>query len=96
MNYSAAKAGVIGFSKALAKECASKGITVNVIAPGYIQTAMVAKIPEEVLDKIVQNIPVKRLGQPHEIARAVGFLASSDAGFITGETISINGGQNMI
>ncbi|NDB82820.1 MAG: SDR family oxidoreductase [Alphaproteobacteria bacterium] len=95
-NYSAAKAGVIGFSKALARESASKGITVNVIAPGYIETEMVAKVPREILEKIVNNIPVKRLGTPSEIARAVNFLVSSDAGFITGETISINGGQNMV
>ncbi len=95
-NYSAAKAGVIGFSKALARESASKGITVNVIAPGYIETEMVAKVPKEMLEKIVYNIPVKRLGAPYEIARAVNFLVSSDAGFITGETISINGGQNML
>ncbi|MDX1924002.1 MAG: SDR family oxidoreductase [Rickettsiaceae bacterium] len=95
-NYSAAKAGVIGFSKALARESAAKGITVNVIAPGYIETEMVAKVPKEVLDQIIHNIPVKRLGSPEEIARAVVFLASRDAGFITGETISINGGQNML
>ncbi|MDX1916635.1 MAG: SDR family oxidoreductase [Rickettsiaceae bacterium] len=94
-NYSAAKAGVIGFSKALARESASKGITVNVIAPGYIETEMVAKVPKETLEKIINNIPVRRLGNPSEIARAVNFLVSNDAGFITGETMSINGGQNM-
>ncbi len=95
-NYSAAKAGLIGFSKALARESAAKGITVNSIAPGYINTEMVAKVSPEVLDKIISNIPIKRLGEASEIARAVLFLASKDAGFITGETISVNGGQNMI
>jgi acetoacetyl-CoA reductase len=95
-NYSAAKAGIIGFSKALARETASKRITVNAIAPGYINTEMVAKVPQEVLDKIVNQIPVKRLGEAHEIARAVLFLTSKEAGFITGETLSINGGQYMI
>jgi acetoacetyl-CoA reductase len=95
-NYSAAKAGLIGFSKALARESAAKGITVNSIAPGYINTEMVAKVPEEVLNKIIANIPVKRLGEATEIARAVLFLASEEAGFITGETLSINGGQYMI
>jgi acetoacetyl-CoA reductase len=95
-NYSAAKAGLIGFSKALAQESAAKGITVNTIAPGYINTEMVAQVPAEVLSKIVGNIPVKRLGEAHEIARAVLFLTSKDAGFITGETLSVNGGQYMI
>jgi len=94
-NYSAAKAGIIGFSKALAREVASKNITVNVIAPGYIATEMVTKISKEVLDRIISQIPVKRLGKPEEIARAVNFLVSDDAGFITGETISINGGHYM-
>lgn len=95
-NYSAAKAGIIGFSKALARETASKNITVNVIAPGYIETEMVAKVPEEVMKKIIDQIPVRRLGQPDEIARAVSFLVSSESGFITGETMSINGGHNMV
>lgn len=94
-NYSAAKAGVIGFSKALARETASKNITVNVVAPGYIATDMVANVPAEVLDKIIEKIPVKRLGTPEEIARVVAFLVSEDSGFITGETMSINGGHNM-
>lgn len=94
-NYSAAKAGVIGFSKALARETASKNITVNVVAPGYIATDMVANVPAEILDKIIEKIPVKRLGTPEEIARAVAFLVSEDSGFITGETMSINGGHNM-
>lgn len=95
VNYSAAKAGVIGFTKALARESANKGITVNTIAPGYIETDMVKAVPEKVLDSIVAKIPVGRLGQPSEIARAVCFLAADEAGFITGETLSINGGQHM-
>lgn len=95
-NYSAAKAGIIGFTKALARETASKNITVNCIAPGYIATEMVGAVPKDVLAKIVNSIPKKRLGQPEEIARAVAFLVDENAGFITGETISINGGHNMI
>ncbi|AAU03581.1 SDR family oxidoreductase [Rickettsia typhi] len=95
-NYSAAKAGIIGFTKALARETASKNITVNCIAPGYIATEMVSAIPKDILTKIVNSIPKKRLGQPEEIARAVAFLVDENAGFITGETISINGGHNMI
>lgn len=96
-NYSAAKAGDIGFSKALAQEGARKGITVNVVCPGYIGTEMVRAVPEEVLNKsILPHIPVNRLGEPEEIARCVVFLASDDAGFITGSTISANGGQYMI
>lgn len=94
-NYSAAKAGVIGFTKALARESAAKGVTVNSIAPGYTITEMVNKIPAQVLDEIIASIPIGRLGKPSEIARAVLFLADRDAGFITGETISINGGHNM-
>ena len=95
-NYSAAKAGVIGFAKALAQENASKGITVNVIAPGYIATEMVKAVPAEVLNsKIIPQIPVGRLGEAEEIARAVLFLASDEGGFITGSTLSINGGQYM-
>lgn len=94
-NYSAAKAGVFGFTKALAKETASKGITVNAVAPGYIETDMVRAVAPEVLEKIVSGIPVGRLGQPQEIARAVCFLVADQAGFITGETMSINGGQYM-
>lgn len=94
-NYSAAKAGVIGFSKALARESANKGVTVNTIAPGYIETDMVKAVPQPVLDKIIEKIPVGRLGQPAEIARAVCFLAADESGFITGETLSINGGQHM-
>ena len=92
-NYSAAKAGVIGFSKALAQETANKGITVNVVAPGYIDTEMVAGVPPQVLEKIVAGIPVGRLGRAEEIAACVAFLARDDASFITGATITANGGQ---
>ena len=94
-NYSAAKAGIIGFTKALARESASKNITVNAIAPGYVMTDMVSKIPEDILNKIIGLIPMARLGKPEDIARAVAFLTSEDASYITGETISINGGHNM-
>ena len=95
-NYSAAKAGLIGFSKAVAQENAAKGITVNVVAPGYIGTEMVRAVPEEVLkSKILPLIPVGRLGEPEEVARCVVFLASDAAGFITGSTLSANGGQYM-
>ena len=95
-NYSAAKAGVIGFTKAVAQENAFKGITVNAIAPGYIGTKMVRAVPQEVLDrKIIPQIPVGRLGDPEEIARCVLFLASDDSGFITGSTLTANGGQYM-
>jgi acetoacetyl-CoA reductase len=96
VNYSASKAGDIGFTKALAQENAGKGVTVNVICPGYIATEMVMAVPKEVVEKsILPHIPVRRLGQPEEIARCVVFLASDDAGFITGSTISANGGQYM-
>ena len=96
VNYSASKAGDLGFTKALAQENANKGITVNAICPGYIATEMVMAVPKEVLDKsILPQIPVRRLGQPEEIARCVLFLASDDAGFITGSTLSANGGQYM-
>ncbi|MFO1242109.1 MAG: acetoacetyl-CoA reductase [Rickettsiales bacterium] len=94
-NYTAAKAGVLGFTKALARETAAKGITVNSIAPGYITTDMTAGVPDEVLKKIISGIPVGRMGEPEEIARAVLFLVADEAGFITGETLSINGGQFM-
>ena len=95
-NYSAAKAGDIGFTKALAQENASKGVTVNVICPGYIATEMVKAVPKEVVEKsILPQIPVRRLGEPEEIARCVAFLASDDAGFITGSTLTANGGQYM-
>lgn len=94
-NYSAAKAGILGFTKALARESAAKGITVNAIAPGYIATEMVAAVSPEIIQKIVDRIPVKRLGKVEEIARSVLFLASDNSGFITGETLSINGGDFM-
>jgi acetoacetyl-CoA reductase len=94
VNYSAAKSGDIGFTKALAQEGAAKGITVNVICPGYIGTEMVRAVPEKVLnERIIPQIPVGRLGEPEEIARCVVFLASDDAGFITGSTLTANGGQ---
>ena len=96
-NYSAAKAGDLGITKALAQEGAAKGITVNAICPGYIGTEMVCAIPEKVLnERIIPQIPVGRLGEPEEIARIVVFLASDDAGFITGSTISANGGQFFV
>lgn len=95
VNYSAAKAGVIGFTKALAQETARKGITVNCVAPGYIDTDMVAAVPQNVLDQIIAGIPVNRLGTAGEIGKAVAFLCSEDAGFITGATLSANGGQYM-
>ncbi len=95
VNYAAAKSGIHGFTKALAQEGAAKGITVNAIAPGYIATEMVRAVPENVLEKIVATIPVGRLGEASEIARAVEFLVADDAGFITGSTLSINGGQHM-
>lgn len=92
-NYSAAKAGMIGFTRALAQEGAFKGVTVNAIAPGYIATEMVGAMPENVLEKIVAQIPVGRLGEAEEIARCVNFLAGDDAGFITGTVMTANGGQ---
>ncbi len=95
VNYAAAKSGIHGFTKALAQEGAKKGVTVNAIAPGYIDTDMVAAVPEPVLEKIVAKIPVGRLGHAEEIARGVAFLCSEDAGFVTGSTMSINGGQHM-
>ncbi len=96
-NYSAAKAGDIGFTKALAQEGARKGITVNAICPGYIGTEMVLAVPEDVLNKaILPHIPVNRLGEPEEIARCVVFLASDESGFITGSTLTANGGQYMV
>jgi acetoacetyl-CoA reductase len=97
VNYSAAKAGDLGFTKALAQECANKGITVNALCPGYIGTEMVRAIDEKVLnERIIPQIPVGRLGEPEEIARCVVFLAADDAGFITGATISANGGQFFV
>ncbi len=95
VNYAAAKSGIHGFTKALAQEGAGVGITVNAIAPGYIDTDMVRAVPADVLEKIVAKIPVKRLGKAEEIARGVVFLVADEAGFITGSTLSINGGQHM-
>jgi acetoacetyl-CoA reductase len=95
VNYAAAKSGIHGFTKALAQEGAKFGITVNAVAPGYIDTDMVAAVPAEVLSKIVAKIPVGRLGQASEIARGVAFLCSEEGGFVTGSTLSINGGQHM-
>ncbi|MBB6228925.1 acetoacetyl-CoA reductase [Polymorphobacter multimanifer] len=95
VNYAAAKSGIHGFTKALAQEGARFGITVNAIAPGYIDTDMVAAVPADVLEKIVAKIPAGRLGQAQEIARGVAFLCADDAGFVTGSTLSINGGQHM-
>lgn len=95
-NYAAAKAGVHGFTKALALEVANKGITVNTVSPGYLRTKMVMKVPKEVLDtKILPEIPVGRLGEPDEIASLIVYLCSDDAGFLTGANIAINGGQHM-
>jgi len=95
VNYAAAKSGSHGFTKALAQDGARFGITVNALAPGYVDTDMVAAVPADVLEKIVAKIPAGRLGQAHEIARGVAFLCAEDAGFITGSTMSINGGQHM-
>lgn len=94
-NYSAAKAGIHGFTKALAQEVASKNITVNTISPGYVRTSMLECVPEDVLNEIIKNIPVGRLAEPMEVAKLVGFLAASDAAFITGANFAINGGQHM-
>ena len=95
VNYAAAKSGIHGFTKALAQEGAAKGITVNAIAPGYVLTDMVRAVPEKVLEKIIATIPVGRLGDPDDIARGVLFLIADNAGFITGSTVDINGGQHM-
>jgi acetoacetyl-CoA reductase len=95
VNYAAAKSGIHGFTKALAQEGASGGITVNAIAPGYIDTDMVRAVPANVLEKIVARIPVGRLGKASEIARGVLFLVADEGGFVTGSTMSINGGQHM-
>jgi acetoacetyl-CoA reductase len=95
-NYSAAKAGIIGFTKAVAQENAAKGITVNAVAPGYIATEMVRAVPAEVInERVLPLIPVGRLGEPEEVARCVAFLASDDAGFVTGATLTVNGGQYL-
>ena len=95
VNYAAAKSGIHGFTKALAQEGAAHGVTVNAIAPGYINTDMVRAVPQPVLEKIVAKIPVGRLGEASEIARGVLFLVADEGGFITGSTLSINGGQHM-
>jgi acetoacetyl-CoA reductase len=95
-NYAAAKAGILGFTKSLALENAAKGITVNSVAPGYTETEMVAAIPPDILKAIIQKIPGGRLGRPDEIARAVLFLVADEASFLTGTTLTINGGQCMI
>jgi acetoacetyl-CoA reductase len=95
VNYAAAKSGIHGFTKALAQEGAKFGVTVNAIAPGYIDTDMVAAVPEPVLEKIIAKIPVGRLGHAEEIARGVSFLCAEEGGFVTGSTMSINGGQHM-
>ncbi|GAA6146321.1 acetoacetyl-CoA reductase [Thalassolituus maritimus] len=94
-NYSAAKAGMHGFTKAVAQEVASKGVTVNTISPGYIATSMIMEVPEEIREGIRKGIPVGRFGKPEDIARVVSFLAHEDAGFITGTNVSANGGQYM-
>jgi acetoacetyl-CoA reductase len=94
-NYASAKAGILGFTKALAQEGASRGVTVNAVSPGYVETDMVRAVPANVLEQIVGRIPVGRLGKPEEIARAVLFLVADEAGYITGSTLSINGGQYM-
>ena len=95
VNYAAAKSGIHGFTKALAQEGARSGITVNAVAPGYVDTDMVRAVPDNVLEKIVASIPVGRLGRAGDIARAVKFLVADDADFITGSTISVNGGHHM-
>lgn len=95
VNYAAAKSGIHGFTKALAQETARLGITVNAIAPGYVDTDMVRAVPPEILEKIVAKIPVQRLGKAEDIARTVLFLVADDASFITGSTLSVNGGQHM-
>jgi acetoacetyl-CoA reductase len=95
VNYSATKAGLIGMTRSLAMECARNGVTVNAVAPGVILTEMTGAMPKEILDAEVQKIPVQRIGQPEDIAAAVSFLATDDASFITGQTISVNGGSLM-
>ncbi len=95
VNYAAAKSGIHGFTKALAREGAGVNVTVNAIAPGYVETDMVRAVPDKVLEKIIGTIPVGRLGQPEDIARGILFLIEDEAGFITGSTLDINGGQHM-
>ena len=94
-NYAAAKAGIIGFSKSLAREIASRGITVNTIAPGFIETDMTAALTEQQRASMLRDVPAERLGKPAEIAAAVNFLASDEASYITGETLHVNGGMSM-
>ena len=96
VNYSASKAGMIGMTKSYAQEIASRGITANCVAPGFIETAMTAELPEQVKEKMIGNIPMGRMGSSHEIAAAVAFLASSEASYITGQTLHVNGGMAMI
>lgn len=95
-NYAASKAGLFGFTKSLALETANKGITANVVAPGFIETEMVGSMPAEALEKVVNKIPTRRLGQPHEIARVVKFLCEDDSGYITGAAFHVNGGLDML
>ncbi|MFI4954446.1 MAG: 3-oxoacyl-[acyl-carrier-protein] reductase [Gammaproteobacteria bacterium] len=95
-NYAAAKAGLIGFSKSLAREIASRNITVNVVAPGFVRTDMTASLPEDIVESLLKQTPISRFAEPSEIAAAVGFLASDQAGYITGETLNINGGMYMV
>ena len=95
-NYAAAKAGMIGFTKSIAQELANKGVTANVVAPGFILTDMTAAMPQEILDAEVKKIPVGRIGQPDDIAQAVVYLASEQAGFLNGSTLSVNGGQYLV
>jgi 3-oxoacyl-[acyl-carrier protein] reductase len=94
-NYSASKAGVIGFTKSMARELASRNITVNAIAPGFIQTDMTNKLNEEQIKKLVQNVPMSRLGKPEDVAKVVAFLCSKDADYITGQVIAVDGGMTM-
>jgi len=96
VNYTSTKAGVIGFSKSLAQEMASRNITVNVVAPGFIETDMTAVLPDMVKEELLKRIPMKRLGQPEDIAKTVAFLVSDDASYITGQTIHVNGGMYMV